>query len=183
MNIRHTPFEGVLVIEPDLYADDRGMFLEGYNQRRYEEAGISFGWVQDNLSSSVRGVVRGLHFQKDPEAQTKLVQVVYGRIRDIIVDIRLGSPSFGQYITIDIDAEARHQVLIPRGYAHGFAVLSDRAEVFYKTDKFYSRTLEAGIRFDDPDIGVDWGVPASERIVSVRDRGMPSLRDLGYAFE
>ena len=183
MNIRHTIFEGVLVIEPDLYADERGMFLEGYNQRRYEEAGISFGWVQDNLSSSVRGVVRGLHFQKDPEAQTKLVQVVYGRIRDIIVDIRLGSPSFGQYITIDIDAEARHQVLIPRGYAHGFAVLSDRAEVFYKTDKFYSRTLEAGIRFDDPDIGVDWGVPASERIVSGRDRGMPSLRDLGYAFE
>jgi dTDP-4-dehydrorhamnose 3,5-epimerase len=183
MNIRHTPFEGVLVIEPDLYADDRGMFLEGFNQRRYEEAGISFAWVQDNLSSSVRGVVRGLHFQKDPEAQAKLVQVVYGRIRDIVVDIRRGSPSFGRYIAIDLDADARHQILIPRGYAHGFSVLSDKAEVFYKTDNFYSRTLEAGIRFDDPDIGVDWGVPTSDRIVSGRDMAMPLLRDLGYAFE
>lgn len=183
MKIRHTPFKGVLVIEPDLYADDRGLFVEGFNQRRYEEEGIPYTWVQDNLSSSVRGVVRGLHFQKDPEAQTKLVQVVYGRIRDVIVDIRLGSPSFGRHITIDIDAEARHQVLIPRGFAHGFSVLSDRAEVLYKTDKYYSRTLEAGIRFDDPDIGVDWAVPPSERVVSGRDRGMPLLRDLGYAFE
>jgi dTDP-4-dehydrorhamnose 3,5-epimerase len=182
MKVHNTDFTGVRIIEPDLFADDRGLFLEGFNRRRYAEAGIPSEWVQDNLSSSIRGVVRGLHFQKDPEAQTKLVQVLYGKIRDVIVDIRSGSPTFGRHITIEIDAEKRLQVLIPRGFAHGFSVLSERAEVMYKTDSYYSRTLEAGILFNDPDLGIDWGVPPSEWVTSARDMQMPRLRDLGYAF-
>lgn len=183
MRVHSTDFPGVLVIEPDLYRDERGLFLEGFNRRRYAEMGIPFDWVQDNLSSSARGVVRGLHFQKDPVAQTKLVQVVHGHILDVVVDIRRGSPTYGRHIAVELDSDSRRQILIPRGFAHGFSVLSDRAEVMYKADDYYSRTHEAGIRYDDPDLGIDWRVPPDAVRLSPRDLQMPGLRDLGYAFE
>jgi len=183
MRVHSTDFPGVLIIEPDLFRDDRGVFLEGFNRRRYEENGIPFDWVQDNLSSSLRGVVRGLHFQKDPAAQTKLVQVVHGQILDVVVDIRRGSPTFGRHIAVELDSAVRRQILIPRGFAHGFSVLSERAEVMYKTDDYYSRAHEAGIRYDDPDLGIDWRVPTASVQLSPRDLQMPRLRDLGYAFE
>lgn len=183
MKVLTTEFEGVLIIEPDVYNDDRGLFLEGFNRRRYQMSGIPFEWVQDNLSSSVRGVVRGLHFQKDPAAQTKLVQVVQGRILDVVLDIRLGSPTFGKHISFELDAVVRRQILIPRGFAHGFSVLSQTADVMYKTDEYYSKTHEAGILFNDPDLAIDWGISADDYLPSPRDLAMPRLCDLGYAFE
>ncbi|MBM3442900.1 MAG: dTDP-4-dehydrorhamnose 3,5-epimerase [Bacteroidetes bacterium] len=183
MKVLTTAFPGVLIIEPVVYHDNRGLFLEGFNHHRYQESGIPFEWVQDNLSASVRGVVRGLHFQKDPAAQTKLVQVVHGCILDVILDIRLGSPTFGKHISIELDAQLRRQILIPRGFAHGFSVLSQTAEVMYKTDAYYSKTYEAGILFNDPDLKIDWGISAEDYLVSPRDRAMPPLCNLGYAFE
>jgi dTDP-4-dehydrorhamnose 3,5-epimerase len=183
MTISKTVLEGVLLIQPTVFRDDRGAFLESYNRRRQMDNGLSFDWVQDNLSSSSYGVVRGLHYQMSPHAQSKLVQAVYGRILDVVVDIRRGSPTFGRHFSVELDGDDRLQILIPKGFAHGFSVLSDSAVVMYKTDDYYDKESEAGIRFDDPELAVDWRIPSGSAVVSPKDFELPLFRDLKTNFE
>jgi dTDP-4-dehydrorhamnose 3,5-epimerase len=183
MKIYRTELEGVCLLSPDIYKDDRGAFLESYNRRRHLDNGLDFDWVQDNLSSSRHGVVRGLHYQLAPHGQSKIVQAVHGLILDVVVDIRKGSPSFGRHISIELDSEERMQVLIPKGFAHGFSVLSESAVVMYKTDDYYNKASEAGIRFDDPDLAIDWKIPPGKALVSPKDLELPLLSDLQTNFE
>ena len=178
MNISHTELPGVLILRPDVFKDDRGSFLESYNRQRHTSNGLSFDWVQDNLSSSRYGVVRGLHYQLEPHAQAKIVQAVWGRIRDVVVDMRKGSPTFGRHLSVDLDSEERTQILIPKGFAHGFSVLSDTAVVMYKTDAYYHKVSESGIRYDDPELGIDWGVPSDSIIVSPKDVELPFFSEV-----
>src|SRR5260221_14054587 len=165
-----TEFPGLLVFEPAVYKDDRGYFFESYNEQTWGKQGITIRFVQDNQSFSNYGVIRGLHYQLDPYAQTKLIRVLAGRILDIAVDIRKGSPTFGKYMAIELSAENKKQFLIPAGFAHGFSVLSETAEVSYKCDAFYHKESESGIRFDDPTLNIDWLVPADKAIVSGKDK-------------
>jgi len=175
MKITPTDLDGVLIVEPDVYADPRGYFMETYHRERYQQAGIGLHFVQDNLSFSVKGTVRGLHYQmRHPQA--KLVQVVRGEIFDVAVDIRPGSPSFRRWAGIYLSGENKRQVLIPGGYAHGFCVRSDEAVVWYKCSDFYRPDDEGGINWNDPDLKIDW--PVTRPIVSEKDRGFPFLRDL-----
>lgn len=183
MTVTQTDIPGVLLIKPNIFRDDRGAFLESFSARRYKEHGIAQDWVQDNLSTSVKGVIRGLHFQRPPFAQAKIVQVIRGRILDVVVDIRTGSPTFGKHVAVELDSEDRTQILVPHGFAHGFSVLSPFADVLYKTDNYYSKDHEAGLRFDDPALAIDWRVPASEAILSPKDLELPFLNDLSSAFE
>ncbi len=183
MTVSQTDIPGVLLIKPNIFRDDRGAFLESFSARRYKDHGIAQDWVQDNLSTSVKGVIRGLHFQQPPFAQAKIVQVIRGRILDVVVDIRTGSPTFGKHVAVELDSEERTQILVPHGFAHGFSVLSSFADVLYKTDNYYSKDHEAGLRFDDPALAIDWRVPASEAILSPKDLELPFLKDLCSAFE
>lgn len=183
MTISKTELEGVLLIQPAVFRDDRGAFLESYNRRRHLDYGLSFDWVQDNLSSSSYGVVRGLHYQLAPRAQAKVVQAVHGRILDVVVDIRRGSPTFGRHFSVELDGEERVQILIPKGFAHGFSVLSEHAVVMYKTDDYYDKASEAGIRFDDPGLAIDWKIPPGSALVSPKDLELPLFRDLDTNFE
>ncbi|MFA6184349.1 MAG: dTDP-4-dehydrorhamnose 3,5-epimerase [Parcubacteria group bacterium] len=156
MNIIKTKIEGVLVIEPKIFGDERGFFVETYNTQRYKEAGIEFDFVQDNLSSSAKGVLRGLHFQKEPFAQGKLVQVIQGKVLDVAVDIRKDSPTFGEYFSIELSGENKKQFWISPGLAHGFLSLEDGTIFSYKCTNFYNPTLEVGIMWDDKDLNIDW---------------------------
>jgi dTDP-4-dehydrorhamnose 3,5-epimerase len=183
MNITKTIFPGVLLIHPALFHDDRGVFLENYNLLRYTESGISHDWVQDNLSSSSYGVIRGLHYQLNPFAQAKIVQVIRGKIQDVVVDIRKESPTYGRSISVILDSEERTQILIPRGFAHGFSVLSEVADVLYKTDNYYSKNHEAGILFNDPDLAIDWMIPADKVIVSPKDTELSRFADVVTNFQ
>ena len=183
MRITQTELEGVLLIHPDVFRDSRGAFLESYNRQRYILNGMNHEWVQDNLSSSSYGVVRGLHYQVEPHAQTKIVQSVHGRILDAVVDVRRGSPTFGRHLTVELDSEARTQILIPKGFAHGFSVLSESAVVMYKTDGYYNKGSEAGIRFDDPDLAIDWKIPSGKAIVSHKDLELPPFSKLVTNFD
>ncbi len=184
--------EGLCVITPAVHGDDRGTFVETYNRRDMEEAGLHYAFVQDNQSSSVKGVLRGLHFQKR-YPQAKLVRVIRGAVYDAAVDLRKGSATFGRYFGILLTEENRKQILIPKGFAHGFLVLSDRAEFCYKCDDFYHGDDEGGVAWNDPDIGIDWPeltgaypgdaspegyrVDGAPLILSGKDRGLPVLRD------
>ena len=183
MKITQTELEGVLLLRPDVFKDDRGAFLESFNRRRYHQDGLDYEWVQDNLSSSRHGVVRGLHYQLAPHAQAKIVQSVHGRILDVVVDIRKGSPTFGRHLSIELDSEERLQILIPKGFAHGFSVLSETAVVMYKTDDYYHKASEAGIRFDDPDLAIDWKIPSDKAVVSPKDLELPFFTELNTNFE
>ena len=183
MTISHTELEGVLLLRPDVFKDERGAFLESYNRQRHLQNGLPFDWVQDNLSTSRHGVVRGLHYQLEPRAQAKIVQAVHGRILDVVVDIRKGSPTFGRHLSIELDSEERLQILIPRGFAHGFSVLSESAVVMYKTDDYYHKASEAGIRYDDPGLAIDWKIPADKVVVSPKDLELPLFSDLNTNFE
>jgi dTDP-4-dehydrorhamnose 3,5-epimerase len=167
MNIIETSIPGVVVIEPVVHGDVRGFFMELFSARRYAAAGVTAPLVQDNFSRSKRGVLRGLHFQ-EPHPQGKLVTALRGSVIDVVVDVRLGSPSFGQHVKVELSEETRRQLWVPRGFAHGFVVTSEIAEFFYKCDAFYSVADEIVLRFDDPDLGIDWEV--SDPIVSERDR-------------
>ncbi len=173
--IEKTKIPGVLILTPKVHTDDRGFFLESYNKKEFEEIGIDAEFVQDNHSKSTQGVVRGLHFQKQ-FPQGKLIRATQGEVLDVIVDIRKGSPTYKEWISVLITEENKIQVWVPRGLAHGFSVLSETAEFCYKVDEFYRPEDEGGIRWNDPELGIDWKVPSPE--LSDRDRGLPLLSDI-----
>jgi dTDP-4-dehydrorhamnose 3,5-epimerase len=173
MNIETTDLPGVLIITPRVFQDARGFFFESYNAEQFKARGIETIFVQDNHSQSTRGTLRGLHFQLPPMAQDKLVRCVRGAIWDVAVDIRVSSPTFGRWVGLELNAGNFRQIYVPSGFAHGFCVLSDEAEVLYKTSAVYSAAHERGIAWDDPAIGIAW--PIAEPLLSDRDRGAPSL--------
>jgi len=175
MNVIATDIPEVLLIEPKVFGDHRGFFLETYQVRRYAECGISRPFIQDNISRSSYGVLRGLHLQ-NPSAQGKLVSVMRGRVLDVVVDVRIGSPHFGRHVAVELDEDSRRQLWVPRGFAHGFVVLSESADFFYKCDDLFSPKDEIVVRWDDPAIGIDWGVPNPS--LSGRDASAPLLADV-----
>lgn len=177
MDIIETGIKGLLVIKPKIFGDARGYFCETYNKQRYNDAGIMQNFIQDNLSKSCYGVIRGLHYQLQPASQSKLVSVVSGRVFDVAVDLRSGSETYGKWYGIELDAESKTQFLIPQGFAHGFSVLSEEAVFTYKCDNLYAPSLEGGIRFDDPDLAIDWRIPENKRIISEKDTKHPFLKD------
>ena len=178
-----TSLAGVWIFEPSVYEDDRGYFFESYNEQTFSNQGIGNRFVQDNQSYSRYGVIRGLHYQLDPHAQTKLVRVLQGRILDVAVDIRKGSPSFGMSVVIELSAENKKELLIPKGFAHGFSVLSETADVLYKCDAFYSKSSEAGIIYNDPSLNIDWQIPAEKSIISGKDLELPLFKDCRNDFQ
>jgi len=175
MRVLGTHISGVKIFEPQVFSDERGYFLETFNVVRCRQEGISNEFVQDNFSLSWKGVLRGLHLQ-NPTPQGKLVMVLSGTVMDVAVDVRIGSPTFGHYVSAVLDDHAHRQLWIPRGFAHGFAVLSDEVRFLYKCDAPYDRGSEIGIRWNDPDINIDWGV--DEPILSEKDAAAPLLREL-----
>ena len=179
MNVIKTEIEGVLILEPRIFEDSRGYFFETFNQKEFDEKVGHIEFVQDNESKSSFGVVRGLHFQRGEHAQAKLVRVVKGTVLDVAVDIRPGSPTFGKHVAVELTADSHRQFFLPRGMAHGFSVLSDEAIFQYKCDNFYNKESEGAIAWDDPDLGIDWGVPPGDVILSEKDRNHPRLKDLG----
>ncbi len=172
-----TEIPDLLVFEPKVFEDNRGYFFESYNEKIFEQEGVDIRFVQDNQSSSSYGVIRGLHYQLDPYAQTKLIRVLSGRILDVAVDLRKGSPTYGRHFDLELSAENRKQLLVPKGFAHGFSVLSEKAEVMYKCDAFYNKRSEGGIAFNDPALNIDWQIPADKAIVSDKDLVLPVLAD------
>src|SRR5688500_10358138 len=180
-----TEIPDLLIFEPKVFADNRGYFFESYNEKIIKQKGINIRFVQDNQSSSSYGVIRGLHYQLNPFAQTKLIRVLSGRILDVAVDMRKGSPTFGKHFDIELSAENKKQLLVPKGFAHGFSVLSDTAEVLYKCDEFYNKNSEGGIRFDDPALNINWQIPADKAIISDKDKILPVLADCktNFSFE
>lgn len=178
MKLTKTDIEGVVIIEPQVYTDERGYFFEAFNAAKFREVtGINTSFVQDNESRSTEGVVRGLHFQLPPYAQSKLVRVVRGAILDVAVDIRRGSPTFGRYVAVELSEENRRQLFIPRGFAHGFSVLRGDAILEYKCDNLYARECEGAIRWDDPTLAIDWKIDLGRVIVSAKDRDSSTLSD------
>lgn len=177
MNIIQTEIEGVLVIEPRIFQDSRGYFFESFNQREFEEKVGKVTFVQDNESKSCYGVIRGLHFQKGEHAQSKLVRVVEGKVLDVAVDLRPGSKTFGKHVAVELSGENHRQFFIPRGFAHGFSVLSEEVIFQYKCDNLYCPSSEGAIAWDDPDLGIDWKVPADKAILSEKDKNHPRLKD------
>ena len=188
MNIIQTALEGVLIIEPRVFNDARGYFFESFSQRDFDAQvapllGHTVNFVQDNESMSSYGVVRGLHFQNPPYTQAKLVRCVQGRVLDVAVDIRKGSPTFMQHVAVEISEENHLQFFIPKGFAHGFAVLSETAVFQYKCDEFYHPEADAGIQLLDPALGIDWQIPWDRAIMSEKDRIRPTLAETGTPFE
>ena len=180
--VLETEIAGVFVVEPRVFEDSRGYFFESFSQRRFEETVGKTVFVQDNESRSSYGVVRGLHYQLPPYAQAKLVRAVRGRIWDVAVDLRRGSATFGRYVGVELTEENKRQFFIPRGFAHGFAVLSGEAIVQYKCDAYYEPQAEGGIRFDDPELAVDWKIPREDMVLSPKDLNRTGLRD-AYVFD
>lgn len=170
MEITKTDIEGLLIFEPQVFEDGRGYFFESFNKRKFEQAlGSPINFVQDNQSKSEYGVLRGIHFQKGDHAQAKLVHVLQGSVLDVAVDLRTESKTFGEYVSIELSAENKKQLFIPRGFGHGFVVLSQKAEFFYKCDNFYNKEAEGGIIFNDPYLNIEWSIPENELIVSKKD--------------
>jgi dTDP-4-dehydrorhamnose 3,5-epimerase len=182
MPFKETSFPGLLVFEPNVFEDSRGYFFESYNENVFRQAGIAIHWVQDNQSSSAYGVIRGLHFQAPPFAQTKLVRVLKGRILDVVVDIRKNSPMYGKVYSIELSAKNKRQLLIPKGFAHGFSVLSKKTEVLYKCDGFYNKESEGGIIYNDPALAIDWQIKPADAIISEKDALLPLLADITNHF-
>lgn len=183
MEVRETAINGVYIIEPKIFGDDRGYFFESYNERDFSEKVGKVDFVQDNESKSRYGVVRGLHFQKSPFAQSKLVRVIVGRVLDVAVDIRKGSPTFGKHVAVELTAENHLQFFMPKGIAHGFAVLSPEAVFQYKCDNFYAPQSEGAIAWNDPALGIDWRIPSDEVILSEKDKHHPVLADIADSLE
>ena len=177
----HIP--GLLVVEPKVFEDSRGYFFESFNQKLFTDHGINCQFVQDNQSKSSYGVIRGLHFQENPHTQAKLVRVLSGSILDVAVDIRKGSPTYGQHFSIELTADNKKQLWVPAGFAHGFSVLSETAVVLYKCDQFYHKPSEGGVRFDDPDLNIDWKIPTNKAVISEKDQQLPSFKDLVTNFQ
>lgn len=178
MKLIKTHIEGVTVIEPKVFIDSRGCFFESFSERDFAEEVGPVRFVQDNESRSVYGVIRGLHFQKHPHAQAKLVRVVKGKVLDVAVDLRKDSPTFGQHVAMELSDENRRQMFIPRGFAHGFSVLSEEAVFQYKCDSYYAPESEGSLAWNDPDLNIDWNVPAGSEILSDKDRMSPRLKDI-----
>jgi dTDP-4-dehydrorhamnose 3,5-epimerase len=182
MTVESTGFEGLLVLIPSIFADERGYFFESYNSDAHLKAGLNYHWVQDNQSHSKHGVIRGVHFQKAPFAQTKLVRALQGEILDVVVDLRKGQPTFGKVFSVLLSAENKKQLLVPRGFAHGFSVLSESADVMYKCDNLYNKQSESGLIFNDPSLKIDWKLSKEEMIVSEKDLGLPTFQNLDANF-
>ena len=182
MEIIKTNIEGVVIIEPRIFKDDRGYFFVSFSQREFEEKVCKTTFVQDNESKSSYGVLRGLHFQKPPFAQSKLVRVIKGAVLDVAVDIRKGSLTFGQYVSVELTGENHRQFFIPRGFAHGFSVLSEEVIFQYKCDNFYSPQSEGAIAWNDPDLNIDWRIPAEKVVLSEKDSKHPRLKDWQNVF-
>jgi dTDP-4-dehydrorhamnose 3,5-epimerase len=182
MDIQTTFIPGLLIIKPSVFTDNRGYFYEGYNQDRYAKNGIDAGFIQDNLSYSIKGSIRGLHYQLAPFAQSKLVQVLKGTVIDVAVDIRKGSPTFGKHFAIELSQENKLQFLIPQGFAHGFSVLSDEAIFHYKCDNEYNKECERGINYNDSTLNIDWKVDPEKAIVSPKDSVLPSFLEADMNF-
>ena len=178
MNIIETNIEGVIIIEPRLFEDERGYFFESFNQKEFQEKVCKTTFIQDNESKSSYGVIRGLHFQKPPFAQSKLVRVVKGSVLDVAVDIRKGSPTFGQHVAVELTEDNHRQFFIPRGFAHGFSVLSKEVIFQYKCDNFYAPQSEGAIAWDDPDLGIDWQISIDEILLSEKDKSQPKLAEI-----
>ncbi len=183
MAFSNTYIKGLLLFEPQVLEDSRGYFFESYNENSFKEHGINFRWVQDNQSSSNYGVIRGLHYQLNPNAQIKLVRVLSGAILDVVVDIRKKSETYGKHYSIELSAANKKQLFIPAGFAHGFSVLSEKAEVFYKCNEFYNKEREAGIYYNDPVINIDWKIDAGNEIISEKDKTLPLLAECKNNFE
>lgn len=184
MNIIKTQLESCFEIEPKVFGDDRGYFYESFNAKTFEEVtGIKPAFVQDNQSKSKRGVFRGLHFQAPPYAQAKLVRVINGEVLDVAVDLRKGSPTYGHHHAVLLSAENKKQFYVPRGFGHGFLVLSDTAEFFYKCDNYYHQPSDGGIRYNDPSLNIDWQMDEAEILLSAKDKELPFLADFDSPFE
>lgn len=178
MNVLRTDIEGLVIIEPKVHGDERGYFFESFSERDFAAGVAETSFVQDNESRSVYGVVRGLHFQRPPHSQAKLVRVVKGRVLDVAVDLRKDSPTFGRHVAVELSEENHRQVFLPKGFAHGFSVLSEEAVFQYKCDDYYAPECEDAVAWDDPDLDIDWKVPADKVILSEKDRRHPRLRDI-----
>lgn len=183
MNIITTPIEGLLIIEPQVFKDARGYFVEMYNEKRYKEAGIDTVFVQDNQSCSSYGVVRGLHFQRPPYTQAKLVCCTVGRVLDVAVDLRAGSKTYGQWLGVELTQDNHRQFFIPKGFAHGFSVLSEQAIFTYKCDNLYHPEADGGLLLSDPELAIDWQVPEQLRIISDKDKKHPLLNEFETPFK
>ena len=184
MEVIKTEIEGVIIIEPRVFGDARGYFFESFNAREFaEKTGMQVNFVQDNESMSHYGVLRGLHFQQPPFAQSKLVRVVKGRVLDIAVDIRVGSPTYGKYVSVELTEDNHRQFFMSKGFAHGFSVLSDEVIFQYKCDEFYAPQSEGAIAWNDPDLAIDWQIPADKVLLSDKDKKHPFLRDFKSPFK
>ena len=183
MEVIKTAIDGVFILEPRIFNDPRGYFFASFSGREFEEKVCRTTFVQDNESFSTYGVLRGLHFQKPPFTQSKLVRVIKGAVLDVAVDIRKGSPTFGKHVAVELTGENHRQFFIPRGFAHGFAVLSDEVLFQYKCDHYYAPQSEGGIAWDDPDLGIDWRLPADKVILSDKDKKHPRLKDYQTDFD
>ena len=170
-----TDFEGLLIYEPRVFNDDRGYFFESYNENTFTAGNAAMKFVQDNQARSTFGVIRGLHFQLAPYAQTKLIRALSGAILDVVVDLRKGSPKYGKVFSIELSAENKKQLLVPKGFAHGYSVLTPTAEVLYKCDAFYNKESEGGLLYNDPMLAIDWHVPADKALVADKDLILPGL--------
>jgi dTDP-4-dehydrorhamnose 3,5-epimerase len=182
MPFHKTDIPGLLVFEPDVFEDNRGYFFESYNEKKFRDNGIGLRWLQDNQSASAYGVIRGLHYQLPPYAQSKLIRVLRGKILDVVVDIRKESPAYGKIYCKVLSAKNKRQLFIPEGFAHGFSVLSKKAEVLYKCDGYYNKESEAGIIYNDPDLNIDWQVSEEASIISDKDKQLPLLKDCNNTF-
>ena len=183
MEVIKTKIEGLVIIEPKVFKDARGYFFESFSQREFEEKVRPINFVQDNESMSTYGVMRGLHFQRPPYTQSKLVRCVKGRVLDVAVDIRKGSPTYGQHVAVELSEENHRQFFVPRGFAHGFAVLSETAVFQYKCDNFYTPEADGGIQLRDESLGIDWCIPTEEAILSEKDLKHPFLKDFDSPFD
>lgn len=182
MNVIKTDLDGVVIIEPRIFIDDRGYFFESFSERDFFANVREIHFVQDNESKSSYGVLRGLHFQKPPFAQSKLVRVIKGAVLDVAVDIRVGSPTFGKHVAVELSADNHRQFFIPRGFAHGFSVLSDEVIFQYKCDNFYAPQYEGAIAWNDPSLNIDWRIPADDVVLSEKDKKHPLLKDAEWLF-
>lgn len=178
MNVIETDIDGLVIIEPRVFGDSRGYFFESFSERDFKREVADVDFVQDNESKSSYGVVRGLHFQKPPYAQAKLVRVVKGKVLDVAVDLRKESPTFGRYVAMVLSEENHRQMFIPRGFAHGFSVLSEEVIFQYKCDNYYAPQSEGAVAWDDPDLDIDWKIPAGKVLLSEKDKKHPRLKDI-----
>ena len=183
MEVIKTDIEGVVIIEPRIFKDERGYFYESFSQREFEEKVCRTTFVQDNQSKSSYGVLRGLHFQKPPYCQSKLVRCIKGAVLDVAVDIRKGSPTFGKYVAVELTEDNHRQFFVPRGFAHGFAVLSEEAVFQYKCDNFYNKESEGSVAWNDPELAIDWRIPLDKVLLSEKDRQSKCIKDAEYLFD